>query len=270
MKIQWFTIGTTVACVMLGTAFAQAQTRIVNFVNLNGGNTFGAPDSTRTTGNIWSFSDTTPLVSANENSGIGESNKTFYGGFRDQYPAAETLSHNYRLFGPIDGIEFQTRKTTGVNGRRRHRGMLIWNKADFLAFQDPNVTVGFDAASSMSLNIIREDIGETRFVVNDGGTYYVSDSSTGAEGTFSLTDFSGETWATVSTDDKYVIGSFAPHAFTDVQGVGFYFDNRSGNNQTIYQVNGFEVDAVDIPEVSAFGLLAACFALTSVMLRRRR
>lgn len=273
-RARWITRGTIMASALLGPAFVQAEHTIVDFVHTKGYHYFREADSTSSTGNTWNFSDETLLVHGPEVD--GESNTSVYGGLRAHWPEGETNKHIFQLNPNDEGLKLQVKFDGNAVGKRMFEGIIVWNKADFLALADS--VVSFGSGSSMSLKVSAGGGSMTRFVVNDGGVYYVSNTvkqGRSGNGGVIRNDPSADTWATINTSD-YSIGPFAARTFTDIQGVGVYINQATKSDSrmhALYRLKGFQVKVapakVDIPESSMFGLLVSVVALTGVVCRRR-
>jgi hypothetical protein len=237
---------------------------VVDFTTNSGTTNSRAADSDTGTGDTWNFSSTTALI---EDTTLqpGESNKRVYGGVITTWSASQSYAPNNRfLDGTTDFMQLQVNPTSPASGTSA-KGVWLWNKADFLnGFNTGTLSIG--AGDSLSLDLFQLSGGTTsRFVVNQGGAYYVSNASTATTGTFSIADLSTQTWAALNTTD-YTFGSFSSVTLNDVQGVGVFFNLApSGTNQSLFGISDFQLNVVPEPSVSLLGVLGA-FAL----LRRRR
>ncbi len=127
--------------------------------------------------------------------------------------------------------------------------LLLWRADQFNAMGGSGTySFGNDATSALlrvDMTLLADnDHNELRFVVRDGGTFYISEhaytSRNLGDGYFQLADFNGSSaaghrWAVFTpTADNYAIPpaatlTFAAHTFTDVQAVGFaYHGHRDG------------------------------------------
>lgn len=224
-----------------------------------------AADTNTDNGDTWNFSASTPLIN-DTTLDPGESNKRIYGGITTTWATSQPYNPSFRF------VNFNTTLQLQINpgnlaGGTSAKGVFLWNQADFLnGFNSGTVSVG--AGSSLSLGITANSGGSTsRFVVNQGGTYYVSNASNTTFGahTFSVADITTQTWAVLNTT-TYTFGSFSPVTLNDVQGVGIFFNLApSGNNQSIVNINDFQFDVVPEPSATLLGGLGAL-----ALLRRKR
>ena len=147
-----------------------------------------------------------------------------------------------------------------------------------LYFQTGGSGISFNAASSLSLTT--GAVGgtmNTRWLVNDGGTFYVSSTTflSAASTVTTLSDPNSISWLvynpTISFLNLDQSAVPAAHTFTDIRSAGVYFEEdaipNGANLYTSIDLLKFSVDAV-IPEPSvAFSLV---FGLGGSLLRRRR
>jgi hypothetical protein len=143
-------------------------------------------------------------------------------------------------------LEVTVNPTASATENASAKGMLVWNKADFLTGSVQTVT--FASGDSLYLNITSwaASAKDVRFTINQGGVWYVSDSkiASGTAQSWTL-DPTISQWRTISTDGNYTIGGSAALVnFTDVQGVGIYLDTaRDPAQQTQIIFNDFRADA---------------------------
>ncbi len=254
--------------VAFGCAVTASAVQVIDFASTNPSNVDGRAADTQTmTGDTWDFSDSTPLISG----GTG-TNTTVYGGAITTWTASHATYHSVvRILASNNSIQIQANPNNGSNTTTT--GMIVWDKADFLNGASSQ-TLGFSNTDSFSVNVgflASADSVSMRFVVNDGGTYYVSstEKTTNSVGAFSLDDPTDDTWATISTSN-YSIGSFSSHTFTDVQGIGLYLDTANTNNQSNFRFDSFTASAVPEPEQAGMILGGFALAAMAVLLRRRR
>jgi len=221
-----------------------------------------AAETSTTTERTWNFSDTTVLI----NSG-GGSNDKVYGGMTTGWSAASESATSVVRW--LNTSVFQVQVLQGT-ANTFAKGIVLWNQADFLNGADSQ-TVGFSAGDSLSVNFAA--IGATtrdfRFVVNQGGTYYVSNvnKTDATAGVFSI-DPAAVSWRTISTDGNYTIGGTASMiTLDDVKAVGLYINASRTGNQTNIQFNDFQASV--IPEPATIGMLGLG-GLVALMLRRCR
>ncbi len=203
-------------------------------------------DVDTTNGDTWNFSDTTALFPASDGQ-----NDTIYGGVITTWFTAQ--AHKPSLVQVADsGAQIQVGANTGFAGTQTAKGAFVWNQADFLNGADSGI-ISLGAGSSISMAVTEVGATEYRAVLNQGGTYYVSESS--ATDTSALVlDPTTVNWAVLDTTD-YTYGSFSSLALDDVQGVGVWFDQSRDDNLTRFRVTDMQVNA--IPEPASFGLVTA-------------
>lgn len=255
---------------VLFMALSASAALIVDFTPVDPGVNVNsrAADSDTTTGDTWNFSDSIALIASG-----GGSNDRMYGGMVTTWSSPFTYAPALRHLGTTRVTQVQVYPSTTASYSTSAKGIFLWNKADFLNGTDSQ-TVVFSAGSLLSVNLttISAATRDFRFVVNQGGTYYVSNSNKtdATAGVFSI-DPSTVSWRTVSTDGSYTVGDTASTiTLNDVQAVGLYINaTRTGTGnlaQTNIQFNDFQ--AIAIPEPATIGMLGLG-GLVALMLRRR-
>ncbi|HAU37734.1 MAG TPA: hypothetical protein DCX07_08465 [Phycisphaerales bacterium] len=300
------TLSSVVLCIVLGFA-AAAQAAPVSVVDF-GGTEYLTDDShpsfsgtvSTTSGldldndsafddvrRIRGFNETTPLNPGGSYD-TTQTSAVFYGAWQcDRFDQGSWSGGNTNMWlddaAPGDDqIQFSTNTGTGVTGNLK--GLVIWQKANFLAGSASGETVVFDNGSVLSVNVADVGTGSYnfRFVVKNASTYYISEYSVNvnstSEGTKTLSQLglteqvSGKQWAVYSpsnTSIGFSSGTFASVDFNDVEAVGFLMQRGNATGATIYtRITEFSATATVIPEPTTLVLvgLGAC----GVLLRRRR
>lgn len=208
-----------------------------------------AADINTTLGDTWNFSDSTPLISSTDGT-----NSTVYGGMATTWSTSTDYNPNLRHLAS----EFQIQVQSGL-GNTAAKGMLVWKKEDFLNGANAQ-TVGFSSGDSLSVNFTTIAVSSRsfRFVVNQGGSWYVSNiqKSDTTTGVWSI-DPTSYSWRTITTDGNYTIAaSGAMIALDDIRAVGLYMDVARTGNQTLIKFDGFQANVSAIPEPGTLGLVA--------------
>lgn len=168
----------------------------------------------------------------------------------------------------------------GTGFINRQRIFLEVQKNDFLDLASQPVF--FDPASTISLEILSGSNGQPvslNFVVNDGGSYYISESFINSPSSLTITNPDSANWASFNIDPATNFGgidptsiSGTPHTFSDVQGIGFFIQSdwpSGGSNQGDVWVRNWTATATTIPEPSALHLIVLAIALVSLRRHRR-
>jgi len=237
------------------------------FVNFNAANaTISGGDyktlpitSSSTTMGIWNFDPTftTPLVPATTTTAeiFGGLNVTASGtGTMGSTPYARL--HNNNPPGWPNAPKVFLVSDAGSSGTNINNiNMLyLWKRSDFTGNQ-PSYSDVFDSSSTLSVHITDAnsvtggDAIETRFIVLNGSTYYVSEAKATTTGTFTLTNFNnnsatGFRWApiTAPTSTSFDIPQsglvYTAQTFGDVQAVG-WIGRGSRNFSSLYGFDTF-------------------------------
>ncbi|MEM1325670.1 MAG: PKD domain-containing protein [Bacteroidota bacterium] len=140
-------------------------------------------------------------------------------------------------------------------------GVIYFDKADFLNSGNTNA-VSFDATSSIAFNTTRfERLGDVRWLVREGSTFYVSQVTTGDDGSLTFTSNTDDgNWAVYdpATDIDFDATSFSPQNFSDITAIGLVIDKDNyGTGRHWFELKSFTVQAVlgsasNIPPVASF------------------
>ncbi len=222
----------TAACVVLSAAAVSAST----FVDYNICTTSSpsvAADIQSTTGDTWTFSDTTPLITG----GTGGQNGTVYGGVITTWSGAADYNPVLLELNADRGLQVQVIPRNGSTTTAK--GVWLWKKQDFLS--GSGQTIKFVSGDSISLNLSWSQASsrETRMVVNQGGTYYVSQYSSAGTGTMSV-DPTATQWAVLNTSN-YTWGAFSALSLSDIRAVGLYFNVSRTADFNSYRIGDFQV-----------------------------
>ncbi len=247
---------------------------VVDFNNSNTGAFVGAAgiDTDSAGLDVWNFDDSNALFDGT----VAGSNTKIYGGMRMSWGGGGAYSSILRLLGnPNIALSVQL-NPTNITGLNTVNGMLIWKKEDFLnngstqavQFGSGNtLSINFNSFNTTSAPLTTADI---RFVVKQGGSYYVSTTNKTdlTTGVFSINPTSS-TWASINTS-TYAIGSIGAITFNNIEAVGIYYNMSRTGGQLLAQFNDFQADLSVIPEPSTFAALAGLAALGLTATRRRR
>ncbi|HSH09045.1 MAG TPA: PEP-CTERM sorting domain-containing protein, partial [Oceanipulchritudo sp.] len=161
--------------------------------------------------------------------------------------------------------------TTAAATESNFKAAFLWNMADYLVGAGSSVELG--TGSSISFNFPAYSAAgglslanEKRMIVNQGGTYYISQQWTAGASNSTGWDPSATDWAVLNTSD-YSYGAFNNLLLDDVRGVGFYAQGAAVGGSG-FKIGSFEVTAV--PEPSTYALIAGFLALGLILVRRRR
>ncbi len=215
------------------------------------------------------FSDTmarSPALGGTNN--YGGSNPTFYGGVAETGDGAidqhkfesSDSSYNFRL-APAAITDTAT-------------GLILWQQADFLSGSGGSVSL----TSSDSLSVTSRRYGsgygdtEVRFVIQEGSTYYISESQgiiPTSYTTYTLADPTAANWFDYDPATSIqAVGGAASPGFNNLTAAGAWFDLVAGSlssNRTV-RVNDFQANATVIPEPSTILLMAG--VMVPLLLRR--
>ena len=210
----------------------------------NGNASARTPDSFTALSSTWNFSDTTKLITSTKGT-----NATVYGGMAATWTTAQTNNYTPLLQWSVDVPGFKVRVNPDIPATATAtKGILLWKKADFLNGMNTN-TVGFISGNSLTADVGVTGSAELRFVVNQGGAYYVSDTNSTVAGVFTI-DPTTTLWRTLSTDNSYTIGTTAVTlTLNDIQAVGIYMSGaRTGAPvTTMVTVKSFKANVTVVP-----------------------
>lgn len=150
----------------------------------------------------------------------------------------------------------------GGSGPSEARGLFLWDSSDFLV---PGSKFAFDDTAESSLEVTAGaayfGVGGTRYVIRDGGIYYISslEGITGSTGTYSINGASpGLQWATFdpaefATFDNDAgnlglpsLGAFETMTFQNVTGVGLLCESYR-SSFTRLEIADFEARLIGSP-----------------------
>ena len=183
-----------------------------------------------------------------------------------------------------DIITFNISADSNVSNRAS--ALVMWTKAGdgsfgFLNGGDSNDVTLSSLSATGNVNSVANSSFETRFVIQLGSTYYISEDlgrfGTGNQGytTLSIADVTAAAWSAYDpvTNFTTTIGSTVTLSdFSDLNAVGLYYDRDvTGTNRfsNLY-LAGFEAQGTVVPEPSSFALLLGAVTMALVATRRRR
>ncbi len=256
---------------LLACQFASAApVTIVDMTAVSGNTNTRADDISGTTSSGVTFSDAVALLDATL--GSGESNLRIYGGTVFGYP--DQAAYDAIFLKNTATFRYQNNAPTKT-GTLSAKGAWVWNQADFLGgYNTGTLSLGAGSSASASFTTFTSTTAEVRMLINNGGTYYVSNTSFGnsANSTITISDLTQETWATMSTDNNYTLSAFSSVTMDNVKGVGIFFNNTRDNLQAQMNLSDFQFNyvAAAVPEPSTYAALLGLAALGFVAVRRRR
>ncbi|MFA5688195.1 MAG: hypothetical protein WC959_03460 [Kiritimatiellales bacterium] len=211
---------------------------IVNF-NRAGLGSVGSrkADVMKNSGYIWNFSDIRPLIAD-----AGGTNSAVHGGFITSWSPDAKYDSKLRWYD--EGFQLFVYPPLQDGYETAGKGILVWNKTDFLAGAGKTATFSADDKLSAIFTGISASTMDIRFVVRQGGVYYVSDAKKKGSGAelFSIKPAAVQ-WRTISTEDYSIGNSPVNVEFTDVQGVGLYMNVSRKGNQTNIKLKTFSATA---------------------------
>lgn len=235
--------------------------QIVNFSGLystNGYTYFVLPTPVDSGGTrTWKYSDTTPITPAANYTG-----PAVYGAFQTQTTNGVPENMSWQTSLLKDGYSTTNTKlwAGGNSANSTLTAMFV-----FKPTVDLGQTVSFDATSSINYFLTAGSQG-ARFVLNNGGNWYISSNSmTLGASTNKLTGNSllNSTWAAFDPVGVAPLPTFPASgynslgsSFDNIQGIGIYFNGaRTDGFATYASLGGFTVDAAVVPEPESVALL---------------
>lgn len=203
--------------------------------------------------------------------GYSGTSATFYGGGATTLVSGTSLGwQDFRIQnqGSADMIDFTV--NSGVD-QHTMSVALVWQKPDFLT---STATVIFDPSSQLRTVINNASTGpmsdaQARWLVMDGGTMYLSQvvfAPTAGTYTYNpfVDGFSDGSWAPytpsgLNTNFDQVAATFGTHKFTDISGVGIYFEHDVPRENMHWSIEGFSATAA-VPEPATVFLLGSVVA----------
>lgn len=215
-------------------AMSVSAVQLVNYTGVTANGTMRPSDIDTDNGDTWNFSESVPL-------GTGSTtNSRIYGGMVTVWndtnagyePSFEmTTTYGFRVYviPPVLALG------TSI------KGMLIWEKADFLSGSSQpvhfapgdSITAVFGSPSGTA---------DMRIAVKQAGQWYVSSTNATVAATLSI-DPTVATWRTITTDGTYTIGATASTLpLNDVQAVGVYASAVRSNNASRFILTSLAVN----------------------------
>jgi hypothetical protein len=214
---------------------------------------FNPPSNTTTNGNPYRAGLIDP-------EGLNLSTRTFYF-LHEQLRADTTGDNGNRRIGPTSS--YSTSLDWRSGGAEQYQ-MYLWHRNDFLA----SGSVSLSSPDSKLEVVIRSfnnigTEGAVRFVIKNGDTWYYSQASRSATGTFTLVDPGSALWAAfdpeaLSTTARALAmpasATFGAVNFDDIRFVGFASQTNPGTNLESRQ--GYDnFQFVAVPEPSSLALV---------------
>ncbi len=158
------------------------------------------------------------------------------------------------------------------------QALVLWDQSDFLNGGDGQ-TLAFDASADTSVSIdFRRLDGDTRLVVRNDATYYISEVIMSAKGDYSYAGTEGAlSWAlydpTANSGADFnsipTVG-YSAMTFSDVSAIGIYSDGAGTDAESRFVTeNALQFNLAVIPEPSAYALLIGLTSLAYIARRRR-
>ena len=238
-----------------------------NFGNVGGTVT---NDSRRLT----TFSDSTTF---NPSASYTGTSSAFYGGIQviryDNSSSPATGQQRIENNSSTDRIQFRTDLSSGT-GSGEAQGLVVWKKSDFLSLNSTTSTL-----SSLSITLdTTTNLSEARWVVQNGSTYYISQTTFTASAT--LSNPSSTNWAVYdpASEIKFTGSSFSAVSLSDVSSVGVYFAGNSltWTSATVgglnFAISQFSASAVSspVPEPASYAFFGGLAVLGLAGARRFR
>lgn len=245
-----------------------ANQSVSGFSSTGSANLGGEPTISDRRGTRYALS--TPLF-ANSANYTGPS---IYGGYESVlFDATEGNIHAATQL--VENSLTDVRIRIGFNNTSSYPGSPGAAVSGLVYFQTGIAGATFDGTSQLSLTMTANSRNATgRWVVNDGGNYYVSSTTFAlGSGTQTLLDPASVTWAAYAVaasalNFNQASATYSTRTFTDIQGAGVYFENDAVGNSGLgpqLEMTAFSLNAV--PEPSVLASVACGMVL---LVRRRR
>lgn len=247
-------LGLLALAVWIGwSSSAAGATPIVNYggTNLVAANANGVLPTPTITGlkKTYPYSAATAITPASGYTGI-----PIYGAFETEVTAGSAVNGSLQWANNTAGDRINSFATWATgSGTLTLSGLVFINQADFTDLNSGAVM--FDAASSMTVNIFlltntNNLPRSVRFAVLNGGTWYLSSSSTNSAGMFTIANLAAENFGAWNSPTNIpfsaVPTSFATtgNTLSNIQAVGIYFlSSRDGSGLAQCMLQSLTVSA---------------------------
>jgi hypothetical protein len=219
------------------------------------------------------FSGTNPLQ-LNPSAGYSGTSAIFSGAVA--ITGSRTRATVVQNSGVADRIQLKfSDGGTGVGS-----ALVLWNQANFLGGMSSG-NVGFLSTDTISMDIATyAQFTPGRLVIQQGGSYYVSEEVFDATGSFVLNptaldwfNYNPTGWDPANAATLSTIGSAATPVsggmLSDVTKIGFLFTSNDAGSNAI-RISSFEVNMSAIPEPGSAALLVGGLAVLFVRRGRSR
>lgn len=208
-------------------------------------------------------SDEAPKSPASARYQSGMSSALFYGALEFTNPGSADSGDLAPKVRPLNAVvKVPTGTFIGLGGTppvdgsvSRIRGVLYWQKKDFLSGFAAARTVTWSDIVGLSVNILKIDAKNThaRFAVRSGGKWYLSESRTDRTKQFVVNDTVwgewtgfGETMPLPPAPDQFTVQA---SALNEITALGIYFDaaSTSPGSNAAFGFNAFRAEAHGAP-----------------------